>query len=102
MGVAVLAFLLDGFALWARSLRAPAESRSYLRVGSAYTFLATVTIGNLWLIVLTQADGERPVLLPPWIAGMMLLIAAASTLWLCAELAQSLRTMMRAKRVAHP
>ncbi len=52
MGLAVLGFLLDGFALWIRSVRFAGEARVHVQIGAAYVFTTTVVLGNLWLILL--------------------------------------------------
>lgn len=93
MRFAVVAFLFDGFALWARSWRGSREARWRSRLSAAYVFLATTVIGNLWLIVLEQADTERLAQEQIWVVGAMLLVVATSALWLCAELVQSLRVV---------
>jgi hypothetical protein len=92
MGLAVLSFLLDGFALWIRSIRFAGEARSHVQIGAAYVFTTTVVLGNLWLILLgTAAPQTGSPSVATWGLLAMLLVVTAALLWLLAELAQTLR-----------
>lgn len=92
MGLAVLGFLLDGFALWIRSVRFAGEARVHVQIGAAYVFTTTVVLGNLWLILLGAASPHMGFpLTSTWGSLVMLLVVMAALLWLLAELTQTLR-----------